>query len=270
MKKLIKHLLTRHRRNPVMAKIGETSRRIYQCWENINFDIHENGESFVAETLGTIGGMGVIIDVGANKGEWALMASNRFNSKSIHAFEVIPSTYSICRERCRNIPNILTYNLGLGDHEGTQRFFYSDARSELASAVEGVHGGGLNETTVSTAITTGDKFCHANGIGRVDFLKIDVEGWEPKVLAGFSGLLEAKVIRIVQFEYNIVNIKTRFLLADFYELLSSYGFRLGKIYPNYVEFRPYAYAHEDFLGPNYLAVLNTETEAIAALSRAKV
>ena len=59
---------------------------------------------------------------------------------------------------------------------------------------------------------------------------------------------------MIQFEYGYVNIVAKFLLYDFYKLLEGYGMKIGKIYPDFVDFRDYRYQDEDFIGPNYLAV----------------
>jgi len=58
---------------------------------------------------------------------------------------------------------------------------------------------------------------------------------------------------LVQFEYGRVNILTHFLLRDFYELFARFGYVVGKIYPDHVDFRSYDLGDEDFLGPNYFA-----------------
>jgi len=42
---------------------------------------------------------------------------------------------------------------------------------------------------------------------------------------------------------------------------------LGKIFPKTVEFRKYEFKYEDFLGPNFIAVKNTETELINILKK---
>ncbi len=64
----------------------------------------------------------------------------------------------------------------------------------------------------------GDEFLAREGIGRVDFLKLDVEGAEHLVLQGLNEYLQKGRIRLVQFEYGLVNILTHFLLRD--EVLS--------------------------------------------------
>jgi Methyltransferase FkbM domain len=99
----------------------------------------------------------------------------------------------------------------------------------------------------------GDEFLAREGISQVDFLKLDVEGAEHLVLEGLEGYLREQRIRLVQFEYGRVNILTHFLLRDFYQLFAKYGYAVGKVFPDYVEFREYELKDEDFLGPNYLA-----------------
>jgi hypothetical protein len=102
-------------------------------------------------------------------------------------------------------------------------------------------------------VMRGDEFFAQEGIAEVDFLKLDVEGAEHLVLQGLGDRLREQRVRFVQFEYGRVNILTHFLLRDFYELFATYGYVVGKIYPDYVDFRDYDLSDEDFLGPNYLA-----------------
>jgi hypothetical protein len=80
-----------------------------------------------------------------------------------------------------------------------------------------------------------------------------VEGAEHLVLRGFDDLLTADNIPVVQFEYGIVNILTKFLLRDFYYYFESRGYRIGKLFPASVRFREYRFQDEDFFGPNYVA-----------------
>ena len=49
-------------------------------------------------------------------------------------------------------------------------------------------------------------------------------------------------------------VDTRGRIGRLHELLGSHGYAVGKIYPDYVEFRDYSLDDEDFVGPNYLAV----------------
>jgi len=51
-------------------------------------------------------------------------------------------------------------------------------------------------------VTTLDRFAASRGIERIGLLKIDVEGFEPEVLRGTSGLLRAGAIDLILFEYS--------------------------------------------------------------------
>ena len=89
---------------------------------------------------------------------------------------------------------------------------------------------------------------------------------EELVLKGFSNALANGMIDVIQFEYGKVNILTRFLLRDIYEMLEGYGYTVGKLYPNYVEFRHYTLDDENFFGPNYVAILKDRRELVEAVS----
>ena len=105
----------------------------------------------------------------------------------------------------------------------------------------------------------GDDYVQANNIAVIDMLKIDVEGMEESVLRGFSNTLSERRIRVIQFEYNTSNIVSKFLLRDAYRFFKGFGYRVGKLYPNHVEFRDYHYRHEDFCGPNMVVIHETDT-----------
>jgi hypothetical protein len=77
---------------------------------------------------------------------------------------------------------------------------------------------------------------------------------EKSVLSGFSDMFHNKSVQLVQFEYNTTNIVSKFMLRDAYQFFADFGYSVGKLYPNYVEFRDYHYRHEDFCGLNMIAI----------------
>jgi len=80
-------------------------------------------------------------------------------------------------------------------------------------------------------------------------------------------MLDAGRIDVIQFEYGKVNIITHFLLRDFYEFLEPRGYLVGRLFPDFVDFRAYALEDEDFSGPNYVAVRKTRSDIVDALSK---
>ena len=86
-------------------------------------------------------------------------------------------------------------------------------------------------------------------------LKIDVEGFELEVLKGAEKLLREGRIKIIQFEFNEVNIIQRRFLKDFYDELPGFDFyRLDE--NRLIALNEWQPKHEIFLFQKVIAILN--------------
>jgi FkbM family methyltransferase len=268
MNEKITALLVRHRTNRSLRKLDSALIKIHQAYENFDYDFHRNGEAALLENLRVIQSPMMIFDVGANKGLWSSIASKSFPQGTVHAFEIVPRTYAHLERTCADLQNVITHNIGLSDEKGSITVYYAPDKDGLATCVTGFserfHK--YQPQKLDAPVTTGDCFCSDIGVEGIDYLKIDVEGFEHKVLKGFEGMLRRGRIGVIQFEYGYVNIDTHFLLKDFYDYLGAFDMKIGKIFPSYVEFRDYRYSDENFYGPNYLAVHSANTNIITALS----
>lgn len=135
---------------------------------------------------------GVIVDAGSHAGQFAKLFARLAPQGRVYAFE--PSSYarSILElaVRARGFGNVTVVGAGLGDAQGTLRlvtpvkrqgtFRYGLAHMKAADA--GATGDGFAEEEVP--IMTIDSFAAGQGLGRLDFLKVDVEGWERRILEG--------------------------------------------------------------------------------------
>ncbi|TSA50859.1 MAG: FkbM family methyltransferase [Sphingobacteriales bacterium] len=115
-------------------------------------------------------------------------------------------------------------------------------------------------------LVKGDSFIEKHSIENIDFLKLDVEGAELDALKGFEKSLVNYKIRMIQFEYGYINITSKNLLTDYYDFFKKHNYIIGKIYPKHVQFRPYHFKQEDFIGPNYIAIHEADTELKNLLS----
>ena len=61
-----------------------------------------------------------------------------------------------------------------------------------------------------------------NRIKRLDFLKIDTEGNEKKILEGGSKLIKNKIIKIIQLEFNLHHLATRDTIFEITNFLKNY------------------------------------------------
>lgn len=234
-------------------KLEDIGTKYYQIQENWDYDIEYNGERWLVQTLAREKLLRTMFDVGANLGDWAAMALETNPDARIHCFEICPPIFQKLSARLSSpkmAKKIALNPFGLSDAESEIKINYSD----------GDGGGSMfsiikreNAHTMGAKVLPGKDYCANNQIKSIDLLKMDVEGSEHLVLRGFGDMINTSAIPVVQFEYGMVSIATKFLLKDFYEYFRSRGYQVGKLMPNSVRFREYCPRDEDFLGPNYVA-----------------
>lgn len=141
----------------------------------------------------------VIFDIGSAEGNFALDAAER--AKAIYLFEAEPDwgealalTFEPYKEKTVIIPK-----------------YVSDKDDEMSVRL--------------------DSFCRENHIEQIDFIKMDVEGYEGQVLSGASDMLQEKKVKKLavttyhrlEDEKNIGNI-----LSDYHKEMSD-GYMLGSV-----------------------------------------
>lgn len=113
---------------------------------------------------------------------------------------------------------------------------------------------------VSVQVDTLDNYWRKQGGGAIEMVKIDAEGFDPKVIAGMGGLLAAAAIDLIQFEYGSLYIRSRSFLYDVVELGARYGYRLGILHRRGVEtLKQWHFDLERFTGSNMFADSSTHT-----------
>ena len=208
---------------------------------NVSSVQHENGEEwFIRHFLPglIITKEPVLFDVGANTGEYARLLSGTYPNANIHCFEPNVHTFIELQKNSAG-SNITCNNLGLANvtGESTIYFYKNDNTTGHASLIPGViqdiHGS-TEFRSSQVKIMRLEDYVPEQNIEYIDFIKIDVEGYELEVLKGASRLLSEKRIGIIQFEFNEMNIISRCFLKDFYDLLTDYDFfrlKPNKLFP---------------------------------------
>jgi len=172
----------------------------------------------------------VIMDVGANKGDYTSMICKQPSFQkniAIHLFEPSLFNKDVLQKKF-NATNFQKHTffvnqLALSDENGSS-FLYTDSEgSDLASLIN------LNTSVRKfddskkerVQTITLDEYCKSHNVNSIDLLKIDVEGAEYKVLKGAHELLEKNQIKNIQFEFGTGNITSRIFFCDFWNLLSA-------------------------------------------------
>jgi FkbM family methyltransferase len=251
--------------------LGDFFNKSTMAWKNKKYDVEVNGEAALLRRLQPFNPV-VLFDAGANIGDWSLAALHGLPDARVHAFEIAPVT---AKELARNLTpysaRVIVNAFGLGRQEGEIKLYFSPESSTAASMVPGVVEFSARDheihriEQVTARITTGDQYLSEHRIDRVDFLKIDVEGAEWDVLEGFANSFMAKKIQMVQFEYGPLNLQTRKLLIDYWKFFTDNDFLVGKLYPEGVAFKTFDMSDEDFIGPNFIACLNSRNDLIEGL-----
>ena len=225
-----------------------------------------NGELRVLRILSNLG-LDCLFDVGAHTGAWTRMAAQMNPTAAIHAFEPVPTTYDALLTNTGSLPNVICNNCGLSSANETVDIRYGrDSSRATGSDVEWMNvPDGYFSHMVNCKTVKAVEYIRERQIEDIDFVKIDVEGMDLRVIKGFEE--EIANVRALQFEYGRFSIGSHDLLADFCKHLNRRGFVVGKIFPHCVKFFDYGWRMENLHGSNYLAVKSTEHVLIDKLAK---
>lgn len=150
----------------------------------------------------------IIIDAGANIGLYSIIGSKLVgDSGRIYSFEPSKTTFNLFKNNIllNQVTNITAINKGLGDKMGETLILNhnnetGDAENYISNStlnnLESVNDGSAEVIVIDSL----DNFQYENSISKVDFLKVDVEGYEYYVLKGAENLLRENPDIIILFE----------------------------------------------------------------------
>ena len=136
------------------------------------------------------------LDIGANKGVWSEVL--REKCTHVHAFEPNPKMFSLLKSGAGR--NVTCHQIALSDSSGVAEFRVPRGRSGNYSN----QGGSLSSDKVSEnygQVSVETLRLDDMDVGRVGFMKIDVEGFEMQVLDGASKIIARdKPVMIIEIE----------------------------------------------------------------------
>lgn len=261
----LQEIIVKNRRSIPLRLIAKYSEMYLRSWYNeARWDFETNGEAFVLSRFNqwAQGRKVTIWDVGAHYGEWSEAAHKLASSATVHSFEII-------RETALRLPDTdwrSTHAFGLSDVEGVVDVHWNkgnDTESSINPRSEFPSFQGVPIAVVQSQVRTGDQL--VSELGPPDFVKIDVEGHEAYVLRGFRETLHGEnAPQLIQFEYGATYVPTGSTLREIYALLPNYS--IGRLYPDYVDFKPYSYSDEHLRMGNMIATKDQELQNLLAVS----
>lgn len=171
----------------------------------------------------------MIFDVGANKGQSVNDMLAVFPGARINAFEPGSATFEILRDRFGDHANVAVHRLALDSRNGVVAFSSQAAATgnHILRAEPGGEGAVTDLQAETVEARMGDDFCRERQIDRIDFLKVDTEGNDLAVLAGFADLLRHRKITYLQVECTTtLDNRYHVHLERFIHFLHPFGYRL--------------------------------------------
>ncbi|AFZ20139.1 FkbM family methyltransferase [Allocoleopsis franciscana] len=168
-----------------------------------------------------------VIDVGAHQGEWALELCKILGYPNFYCFEPVRSNFLELSHNL-NLPNFKLFNLAVGDRQGKLQMYRNNflPGSSILKCSEfhlQTFPFSANEEVETIDINTLDEIFKLIDLKDNILLKIDVQGYEDKVIFGAKNILER--IKVVIVETSFCELyEGQALFTDIYQLLSKQGF----------------------------------------------
>jgi len=186
-----------------------------------NHDSKTNGEELFFNVIKD--NINLIFDVGCRSDSEYIDFTGE-----VHYFEPVDEFLQSLKEQ-KNI-NKCSYfnNFGLGD-ENKELYYYPKYQSFYNRINSCRICDDSNKFLLH--IKKGNEYMIEKNVKNIDFLKIDTEGFELKVLQGFENLIEN--IKIIQFEYGGTFLDNNTKLMDVIKYLEQHGFYKFSYITNY-------------------------------------
>jgi len=253
MKNAFRNLLSRPWLQPPIAALLKV------CHAGLNYGggqaVWDSGEidalRFALNRSGKAGDF-VVFDVGAQRGDY-VDAALRVVGGRLRAFSFEPqdACFEILRARYASEPRVSLHNAAISNHVGVAELFWGELGESVASLCR---QSDAQTNAQKVSVTTVDQFCDENGVGRIQFLKIDTEGQEMEVLQGATRMIQEERIDFIQFEFGDTFLHTPYHFVDFWDYLSD-GYVIYRILRHgLAELKRYSHDLEIYKNANFLSV----------------
>ena len=153
----------------------------------------------------------IVVEAGAHIGSDTVVMSKIWKKGTIYAFEPSPAVYKKLNKKCRKRKNIKTFQLALGKKQGFVKFYPSQAAAQDESSPHDAQGSLLPPSKkewawpsigfgrpISVQQTTLDAWAKKQGITKIDFLWLDMQGSELSMLKACPEILQT--VQVIQTE----------------------------------------------------------------------
>lgn len=184
------------------------------------------------------------LDIGANIGDYTKLLLSETNSRVV-SFEPLTDAFEeLIKIKHQYNDRLEIYNFAIGNESRKQSIFFEHKKSEKASLVPNLEEisviGKKNENKMLVDVKKLDDLKDLFSNQKIDFIKIDTEGYEYEVLEGSKKILDEHKPKFIQIEFgwhhliknqSLYNISKLIDFSDIFRILP-FGKKLMKIDPS--------------------------------------
>lgn len=221
IKRLVKHFIPLRRRNAIRLALNWHPAELRSRWPELAMFNLSRGD--------------IVIDVGANVGDFTECVLAHQPWAIIHAFEPVPQAFEVLRGKFQDYTGIYCQNAALGSRQeqkqiNVSRFVEASSFLENGRLLKNrVYGIDFTiEESLPVAVETVTSYSRLHSLSRIKLLKLDVQGYELEVLKGAETVLDT-----IEFIYAEAQFQELYqhgpLFQDLFSFLNQRQFELVRM-----------------------------------------
>lgn len=169
-----------------------------------------------------------VLDIGANRGQFALTINTIFPKASIYSFEPILDCFEQLTASMKSIKNFKAFNIGLGESSGELKFERnafapSSSFLKMMDTHKTLFPFTCDSQTITVKVEKLDGIAEQLKIMEPLLVKVDVQGYEDRVLRGGEQTIKRAKLIIIETSFQKLYDEQP-LFNDIYNQLLDWGF----------------------------------------------
>ncbi len=170
----------------------------------------------------------IVLDIGANDGQFAEDIHTRLPKAYIYSFEPLKDCFEKLNIRMKEAAHFKSFNIALGDSEGAMEinrnsFSPSSSILPMDELHKKLYPKSAESRKETIRIKKLDSFSHELILNKAYLVKLDVQGYEDKAIKGGSEIIKNASLVLVETSFKTL-YKGQPLFDDIYTLMKNLGF----------------------------------------------
>ena len=225
-----KYLLKYQNKEKLEEKIFLFGYTLYGCDINCIIDIFVNQHYIFPIRKKRI----TILDIGSNTGISVIFFKKYYPSSKIYAFEPNPFAFMYLKKNVKEnkLKNVYIFNIGISDKK-EKKYLVFEKYNDISARISNAISKGKRRNIIRVKLVPISIFIKKYNIKKIDILKIDVEGYEGRIIRDLEKNKLLDKIENIVLEYHWTHDKKN-SLSKILEILEKNGFYY--IIPEFIKY----------------------------------